>query len=121
VNSTPADSPATPPSLDGRVLHVVDSEAASAVDARTKLRCKQRGPIVTATYRGGRVRAGYLIGKWHDDELRCDYVQVSTDDVVDKGHSVCRVTRLPDGRLRVKESFTWDSKDGAGVNVFEEM
>src|ERR1051326_4757809 len=84
------ENPASSLSLDGRIFHVVASEAASEIDRRTILRCKQRGPIVIATYRGGRVRNGYLIGKWKGEELACDYIQVSTDDIVDKGHSVCR-------------------------------
>jgi len=118
----PQEPDPTPPlSLDGRNLRVVASGSASEVDGRTVLRCKQHGPIVIATYRGGRVRSGYLIGKWQGEELACDYIQVSTDDVVDKGHSVCRLAQLPDGRLRLEENFTWDSKPGSGRNVFQEQ
>src|SRR3954469_6050255 len=74
-------------SLHGRILHVVAAGGASEVDARTVMRCRQKGRVVTATYRGGRVRAGFLIGRWEDGELVCDYLQVSAADVIDKGHS----------------------------------
>ncbi|MGQ0834648.1 MAG: hypothetical protein ACT4O5_06935 [Gammaproteobacteria bacterium] len=37
------------------------------------------------------------------------------------GRSVCDVTRRSDGRLRMVERFTWNTRDGGGTNAFEQV
>jgi hypothetical protein len=37
------------------------------------------------------------------------------------GRSVCEVDRGPDGRIRIVEHFTRNTRSGSGTNVFEEM
>ena len=101
-------------------MRVASVDTASVVDSRTVIRFRERGGIVFGRYRGGRVRIGHLIGKWSGTKLVCDYLQVSTEAAVEKGHSVCYVERLPDRRLRLTEHYVWESKPGTGVNVFEE-
>jgi len=37
------------------------------------------------------------------------------------GRSDCEIGALPDGRLRLVERFQWESRDGSGTNVLEEV
>ena len=102
-------------------MRLVAAQSTSVVDQDTVIRFRQKGALVTGSYRGGRILAGYLIGKWHAGQLTFHYVQAADDETIDKGRSTCRVERLPDGRLRLEEQFVWESREGSGTNIFEEI
>jgi len=40
---------------------------------------------------------------------------------LDSGYSTCEINRVKDGRIQLIEHFKWDSREGAGTNVFEEI
>jgi hypothetical protein len=40
---------------------------------------------------------------------------------LDGGHALCELLRLPDGRIRLTEHFSWDSREGSGSNVLEQI
>jgi hypothetical protein len=35
--------------------------------------------------------------------------------------ALCELLRLPDGRIRLTEHFSWDSREGSGSNVLEQI
>lgn len=112
----------TPPlSLDGIKMRVIETAANGVVGTDTIFVFEQRGLVVTAHYAGGRIVAGFLAGVWNGDQLPFRYVQIADGGVLDSGQSVARVSRSPNGRLRLEEQFQWESKSGAGTNVFEEI
>ncbi|MFE9766551.1 hypothetical protein ACFYPC_18795 [Streptomyces sp. NPDC005808] len=37
------------------------------------------------------------------------------------GHCVSRVTELPDGRVRLEETWEWESQRGSGTSSVEEV
>jgi hypothetical protein len=108
-------------SLDGIRMRVVATAASGVVGADTIFSFSQRGLVVTAHYAGGRITAGFLAGRWEADRLVFRYVQVADGESVDSGQSVARVTHSPGGRLRLEESFQWETRTGSGTNVFEEI
>ena len=102
-------------------MRVVTTAANGVVGADTIFLFRQQGRVVTSTYAGGRIAAGFLAGKWEEGRLFFRYVQIATDEQVESGRSTAEPTRTPDGRLRLTEHFQWESKPGSGTNVFEEI
>jgi hypothetical protein len=84
---------------------------------------RQSGNIVTAEYAGGSIVKGHLIALV--DEQGCldmRYHHVNTDGALQTG--ICRSVPeiLPDGRIRLHETWQWTSGDGSvGASVVEEV
>lgn len=105
--------------LDGRTMFVSSTADNGVVSSETRLHFTQRGARVAARYAGGRVARGWLVGQWAGDTLHFRYAQ-REDGAIHAGESACHVQELPDGRLRLIEHFTWSTRHGSGVNVFDE-
>jgi hypothetical protein len=108
-------------SVDGRVFVSVANDAGGDVGEETYFRFEQDGDLVHARYEGGSVRLGYLVGLHLGDRLDFRYTHVTTAGETATGHSVDRIERLGDGRLRLHEDWEWDSKPGSGSSVLEEV
>jgi hypothetical protein len=112
---------ATAGTFDGRRMRAVATGDGGSVGADTLFSFAQRGSTVWARYAGGAVPLGYLVGTLADGQLVFRYAQVDVEGAVHGGRSVCDVQHLADGRLRLLEHFRWESKDGSGTNVIEEV
>ncbi len=108
-------------SLDGRVLAGVSNTGDGDVDGATVFRYHQSDGVVWADYAGGAVRRGYLVGTRRGDRLDFRYVHLDTGDATASGHCTSRVEVLADGRVRLHETWRWESRDGAGHSVVEEL
>ncbi|MFE9660434.1 MULTISPECIES: hypothetical protein [unclassified Streptomyces] len=113
------DAPAAP-SLDGRVLVPVADQAPGQVGTRTRFAYHERDGVVWADYAGGEVVRGHLVGTRTGDRLDFRYVQLRTDGTTASGHCASRVVALPDGRVRLLETWEWESREGRGTSVVEE-
>jgi hypothetical protein len=102
-------------------MRVVQTAPNGIVGSDTIFEFSQEGDIVTASYSGGRVRVGYIVGILKAATLSFRYCQVSDEDQVDGGLSNARIESTDGGRLRLIESFKWESRDGSGENIFEEI
>lgn len=83
----------------------------------------QTGHILTSEYSGGNIISGHLIG-WVDDAGNIDmrYHQVNVKGEIMTG--ICKSVPeiLPDGRIRLHESWQWTSGDlSKGHSVLEEV
>lgn len=107
--------------LDGVRMFVSSRAATGVVGSDTHLHFTQRGSRVAARYAGGSVARGWLVGTIAGSELVFRYLQREKSGETHGGSSVCHVERRLDGRLRVTEHFTWSSRPGCGVNVFDEV
>jgi hypothetical protein len=107
--------------LNGKRMRVANTSSSGVVSADTALTLEQRGDLVQGHYEGGTIVAGRLLGRSSGTELRFCYVQVDTAGHTDAGTSVGTIDVLPDGRLRLTESFTWFTRPDSGSNVFEEI
>lgn len=76
---------------------------------------------VWATYEGDAVRRGFLVGSRVGDRLDFRYVHLTVDGDTASGRCASRVEELADGRLRLHESWEWESRSGAGTSVLEEL
>jgi hypothetical protein len=76
---------------------------------------------VWASYRGGGIRRGFLVGRRAGDRVEFRYVQLNDANETSSGHCVSTVSTLPDGRLRLDETWEWESRPGSGTSAVEEM
>jgi len=107
--------------LDGKTFKVIATASVGVVDDRTLFTFHEQDNVVSAEYRGGAIRLGYLVGTFCGGRLHCRYVQVDTADQLDSGFAECDLDQTVGGRLRLHEHFRWDSREGSGINVLEEV
>jgi len=109
------------PSLDGRWFRALAPVEGGEVGPETMFRYAEEEGEVWATYAGGTVRRGYLVGTRDGDRLDVRYVQLAESGQTSAGHCVSTVSTLPDGRLRLDEVWEWESRDGSGTGAVEEI
>lgn len=108
------------PSLDGRRFR--GAGGGVSVSASTVfVFAEDRDGVVTASYAGGDVVRGTLVGRRDGSVVTFSYSQLTVSGSLDSGHSTDRLEVLDDGRLRLHESWSWDSRSGSGESVLEEL
>lgn len=110
-------------SYDGRRFHSVSNTDGGDVSAETVFHYHQRGDVVWATYAGGSVVQGTLVGTVDDrGGLDLRYAHVRADGRLMTGECVSTPEVLADGRLRLHERWRWTSGGtGEGQSVIEEF
>ncbi|MFG3103185.1 hypothetical protein ACGFZL_22065 [Streptomyces sp. NPDC048182] len=108
-------------SLDGLVLAPVADQTPGQVGTRTRFAYHEEDGAIWAEYAGGDVVRGHLVGTRDGDRLDFRYVQLKTDGSTSSGHCASTVTELPDGRVRLAETWEWESQPGSGTSVVEEI
>jgi hypothetical protein len=93
------------------------------VSSDTIFRYSQQGSILTAVYSGGRIKEGYILGQVNDDNsLNFIYHHLDADGHLKSGHCTSTPVILPDGRIRLYESWEWTyGGEGKGGSVVEEI
>jgi hypothetical protein len=109
-------------SYDRRAFRSVDN-AAGEVDAETRFFYRQIGSRVWATYRGGAIAFGTLVAAAAPDgRLDMRYQHVNRDGAWREGRCDTVPERLPDGRLRLHESWRWTGGlVGEGQSTVEQI
>lgn len=108
-------------SLDGRTLVGVANTDAGEVSGDTRFEFEQEGKRIYAHYSGGEIVDGHLVGTYDGSEWDIRYTQINSNQETASGHSVGTVELLDDGRVRVEDEWEWESQDGSGVSILEEI
>ena len=108
-------------SLDGRVFRAVSNPDGEVSEGDTLFHYSQQADLVHARYEGGGIRLGFLVGTRDGDALDFRYAHVNPAGETATGHCTSRIEVLPDGRVRLHETWAWDSRDGSGSSVVEEL
>lgn len=92
--------------LNGKRFRSVSNTSNGEVNSETTFHYRQDGDIVTASYKGGRIVRGYLLGRMLPDG-RLDFRYHHLNDRGDLMAGTCLSIpeRLPDGRLKFKEHW----------------
>jgi hypothetical protein len=102
--------------LDLRLFRVVATSPASAISSETWFEFREHAGVVEASYGGGKIVRGYLIGRREGSELAAAYSQLHTDGQLRSGSNRMRLEQQPDRTLLLIEDYTWS--DGTpGRNV----
>jgi len=107
--------------MDGRVLRSPTAVEGGDVGPDTEFRFRQAGDMVWGRYSGGGIRLGFFVGTSDGATIRFRYTQLTTAGETATGSSVDRIELLGDGRVRLHEQWAWDSREGRGTSVLEEV
>ena len=108
---------------DGKVFRSLSNSANGEVDAATLFHYHQDGDVVWASYAGGGVRRGTLVARVDDaGVLDMRYAHVNARGELATGECRSVPELLPDGRLRLHETWQWTSGDRSkGASIVEEV
>ena len=106
--------------MDGRVLFSSTAVEGGDVGPETEFRFRQSGDMIWGRYSGGGIRLGFLVGTSDGTTLRFRYTQLTALGETATGSSTDVIEVLDDGRVRLHESWAWDSRSGSGTSVLEE-
>jgi hypothetical protein len=106
--------------FEGRKFRLI-SDAQGEVGTDTEFDFHDEGDYVWASYRGGTVRAGWLIGIVSGASFKFRYVHLNLEGETSSGRSMDQIEVLDDGRMRLHENWAWESREGAGRSVLEEV
>jgi hypothetical protein len=107
--------------LDGRQMNAVQTAANGVINRDTVFHFTQERDAVWASYTGGRIVRGFLVGVARDAKLTFHYCQLETGGTLNNGHSDCELHRTADGLIEIVEHFQWASRAGTGMNIIREI
>jgi hypothetical protein len=103
---------------------VVESNSGSVVSSDTVLTLRSKESVIEGSYVGGSIISGHLVGFIREDdptEIIFRYVQADISGNLDSGLSIAILEETADGRLRMTERYQWITREGSGINIFEEL
>jgi hypothetical protein len=105
-----------------RKFRAVSNSAAGQVNEETVFHYKQEGNRLHATYIGGKIAFGEMLGLVNDDNtLHFAYHHIDLDGQLKSGHCNSIPEILEDGRIRLQETWQWDfGGEGDGSSIVEE-
>lgn len=108
-------------SLNGRTFTGVTNSADGDVGQATVFTYQQEGYDVWAHYSGGAVKRGYLVGTRTGSTLSFRYSHLGIDGQTSGGVCTSTIESLSDGRIRLHETWQWESRPGSGTSIVEEV
>lgn len=108
--------------LNNKRFRSLSNDAHGDVGDETLFHYYQEDDLVWASYSGGTIRQGNIIGRWQKSgKLEIRYQHVSTDNAFKTGKCLS-TPELVDGKLRLHEQWQWTSGDQAkGTSIIEEL
>jgi GNAT superfamily N-acetyltransferase len=108
---------------NGRTFVTVSNNEYGEVNSDTKFHYHQEEQTVWVEYEGGIIQRGFMIGKASDDgTLQFTYQHINKKNEIRIGKCEGQPQLLPDGRLRLLESWQWMDKDRKiGQSIVEEI
>jgi hypothetical protein len=108
--------------LDNIKMNVIKTAPNGVVNDLTIFTFSQTDNVVSATYCGGEILKGYLVGTVDKDKLFFCYCQLQTNGKIDNGQSECDIVIDESQKIKLIERFEWRSREGKnGVNIFQEL
>jgi hypothetical protein len=108
---------------DGRVFRPVENTPNGEVNGATQFEYRQSGDLLEASYSGGGIRCGQMVGLvLEGGELEFCYQHVTDEGELRSGRCRSVPEVMGDGRLRLQESWKWTSGDlSEGRSIVEEV
>jgi hypothetical protein len=108
---------------NGRNFVSIENTENGEVSSQTFFQYKQEGHIISATYSGGEIIQGTLIGLVKEDGcLEFRYSHVNSKDEIRGGTCISTPLILQDGRIRLYENWKWLDADATeGSSIIEEV
>ena len=107
--------------LNNIKMNVIKTAQNGVVNEQTIFSFSQVNNIISASYSGGKIEKGFLVGRIEKDKLSFSYCQLQTDGKMDNGKSECDI-EMENQKIRLIEHFEWNSRDNdSGINIFQEL
>ena len=109
--------------LNNRLFFSVSNTENGEITNQTLFKYCQKEQSVWASYSGGNIERGTLIGKFTEqNRIYFTYQHLNIDGEIRIGECKSTLEMLTDGRLRMKESWQWLNGDmSKGYSVIEEI
>ena len=107
--------------LNNLVMNAVETDSNGVINHETIFNFKQNDDRVYSDYSGGKIDKGYLVGLISGSELKFRFCQLEVDGTLNAGESVCELMYSENSLLQIVVSFKWESREGTGKNVIQEM
>ncbi len=109
--------------LDNKTFRSVSNTGNGEVDMETLFHYTQDGNMISASYSGGGIREGNLIGQMDQEGvLSFAYQHFNIDNEFRSGRCVSKPERMANGKLRYHESWEWtNGLEGKGDSIIEEI
>ncbi|OOG77498.1 n-acetylglutamate synthase [Algoriphagus sp. A40] len=106
-----------------KTFRPVQNSENGETSAETIFHYRQEGTILTSDYSGGKIKKGHLIGLVDEQgQIEMRYHQVNSQNELMTG--ICRSVPelLPNGKIRLHETWQWTSGDQSkGNSILEEI
>ena len=101
----------------------VSNSESGEVSGATIFHYQVEGSMLKGSYSGGEISEGQLLGVIHqDDTLEFLYQHINNDGVLKAGRCKSKPEILPNGSIRLYESWHWfDENSSKGTSVLEEL
>lgn len=108
---------------DGRKFRGLTNALNGEVNEETSFVYRQRGDLLEASYSGGAIRCGQMVGLvFQDARLEFCYQHLTDAGELRSGRCFSTPEILEDGRVRLHEKWRWTSGDlSEGESVVEEV
>lgn len=107
--------------LDGKKFRPIDNSGNGNVSLDTVFHYRQNGNSVWATYSGGKIPLGTLIGKINGNIITLIYQQLDLKDEFLTGFCSTTIS-IQNEKLQLDEKWQWTCKDfSAGMSLLEEI
>lgn len=108
---------------DNKIFRPVNNTENGETSEETIFVYRQEGNIVTASYSGGKIIMGHLIGIVHAaGQIDMRYHQINTNGDLMTGVCTSTPEILPNGKIRLHEQWQWTSGDRtSGHSILEEQ
>lgn len=108
-------------SLDGlRFASLVPTEGGE-VSPSTVFEYREADGEIWASYSGGTVQRGFLVGTRAGDTLAFRYTHLNTEGETSSGRCASQIVTTEDGKIRLEETWQWESREGAGTSTLLQL
>lgn len=116
-------TPITNWNFDKKTFRVVSNSENGETGDETLFHYRQNENMVTATYSGGSIRYGQLIGLVdHSGRIEMSYQHINVDGEFRNGICTSTPERMTSGKIRLHEKWQWTSGDmSTGSSILEEI
>jgi hypothetical protein len=88
-------------------MNVIKTAQNGVMNDLTIFTFSQTDNVVSATYCGGEILKGYLVGTVDNDELFFCYCKLQTNGKMDNGQSECDIAIGENQKIKLIERFEW--------------
>ncbi len=108
---------------NNKVFSPVSSTDNGETSSETIFLYQQNGNILTAEYKGGKIKTGHLIGLVDENgNINMRYHQVNENGELMTGFCHSKPEILTNGKIRLHEEWEWTSGDySKGTSILEEQ